>query len=728
MNNETQDGQENLPPEPVQEVTPANPAAEGIEAPAPKVRKPRTPKAEATGEEPPKRVRKPKAAVVAAETEPLAASAELPVAEAAETFAPAEAVAEAVAEATDASTPDAPAREDDGAPTERRARPKRGARSDDGEARTNRGKLVPISDEPVDGLAFDDVIAGALDVEESPDAPGFPKRVLPPQPEAPKLHKVLAQAGLGSRLEMERLIAEGRISVNDEAAHVGQRIQWGDKLRVNGKLLRLSIAPPRPRVLAYHKPAGEVVTHDDPQNRPTVFRKMPRLQQGKWQSVGRLDLNTEGLLLFTNSGELANRLMHPSFGLEREYAVRVLGALSNDEKDKLLGGVQLDDGMAQFGSIEEGGGEGANHWYKVTISEGRNREVRRMIESVGHAVSRLIRIRYGVMQLPRGLRRGFYMELGDRDIQALAAAVGLDLQQAAPQQQGQPRDDRKDQARNRGLRRSSGPDDGYRPQQQDQGYPADDYDEDFAPEQSAQNAGEQPAPGFAPAPRSNDNKTRRTPFGRKRGPGGPGGDERAAPRARTDDFAPREERQAPRARPEGYPPRDGRPAPRGRSAGYGQRDDRQMPRGRPDGYAPRDEGFNARDSEDDFSQRGVSHESPFDQKSSRKRIFSTNNEVPSIIRASRSGGGAYGGPARGAAPSRGRSQGGDGDSDMPKGIDPMKTRFGFIGGDSFNNAKRSGGNGRGRSQGGGGSGGGGARSGGGGRSGGGQSRGFGGKR
>ena len=735
MNNETQDGQENLPQEPAQDavpaVTAATTAAEGAEAPAPKVRKPRAPKAEATGEEPPKRVRKPKAAV-AAEAEPVAESAELPVAEVAETPAPAEVLVEVAA--SDADAQDTPASQDAGAPTERRARPKRGARTDDGEARPNRGKLVPISDEPVDGLAFDDVIAGALDVEESPDSPGFPKRVLPPQPEQPKLHKVLAQAGLGSRLEMERLIADGRISVNDEAAHVGQRIQWGDKLRVNGKLLRLSIAPPRPRVLAYHKPAGEVVTHDDPQNRPTVFRKMPRLQQGKWQSVGRLDLNTEGLLLFTNSGELANRLMHPSFGLEREYAVRVLGALSNDEKDKLLGGVQLDDGMAQFGSIEEGGGEGANHWYKVTISEGRNREVRRMIESVGHAVSRLIRIRYGVMQLPRGLRRGFYMELGDRDIQALTAAVGFELPQAAPQQ-GQPRDDRKDQARNRGLRRATEPNDGYRPQQQqDQGYAADDYDEDFAPEQGAQNAGEQPAPGFAPAPpRSNDNKTRRTPFGRKRGPGG---DDRAAPRARTDGFAPRDERQAPRARPDGYPPRDDRQqAPRGRPAPYGQRDDRQMPRGRPDGrsagYPPRDDAFNARDSDDDFSQRGVSHESPFDQKSSRKRIFSNNNEVPSIVRASRSGGGgAYGGPARGAPPSRGRSQGGDGDSEMPKGIDPMKTRFGFIGGESFNNAKRSGGNGRGRSQGGGGSGGGGARSGGGGggRSGGGQSRGFGGKR
>ena len=271
---------------------------------------------------------------------------------------------------------------------------------------------------------FDDVVSGRFDDEET-DAPAQPaKRVLAPQVEAPKLHKVLAQAGLGSRLEMERLILEGRISVNNEPAHIGQRIQFGDQVKVNGKPVRFRVEPPPARVIAYHKPAGEVVSHDDPQNRPTVFRRLPRLQNGKWQSVGRLDLNTEGLLLFTNSGELANRLMHPRFGLEREYAVRVLGALNNEEKQRLLEGVKLDDGMAQFGSIENGGGEGSNCWYRVTISEGRNREVRRMFEAVGHAVSRLIRIRYGAMVLPRGLKRGACMELDDADIRALARAAG----------------------------------------------------------------------------------------------------------------------------------------------------------------------------------------------------------------------------------------------------------------------------------------------------------------
>lgn len=285
----------------------------------------------------------------------------------------------------------------------------------------------PTAAEPSDpeALRFDDVVSGAFDAEQEQDLPLPTKRVLSAQPESPKLHKVLAQAGMGSRLEMEQLILEGRISVNGEPAHIGQRIQFGDTIKVNGKPVRVRMTPPPPRVLAYHKPAGEVVSHDDPQNRPTVFRRLPRLMQGKWQSVGRLDLNTEGLLLLTSSGELANRLMHPRFGLQREYAVRVLGALSNEEKQRLLDGVRLDDGMAQFASIEDGGGEGANCWYRVTIGEGRNREVRRMFEAVGHAVSRLIRIRYGAMMLPRGLKRGAWVELDDRDIGRLTAAAGM---------------------------------------------------------------------------------------------------------------------------------------------------------------------------------------------------------------------------------------------------------------------------------------------------------------
>jgi 23S rRNA pseudouridine2605 synthase len=289
---------------------------------------------------------------------------------------------------------------------------------------------------PPEPIRFADVISGQFDAdEESPEVPPL-KRVLLPEADSPKLHKVLAQAGLGSRLEMEQLILQGRISVNNEPAHIGQRIQYGDQVKINGKPIRYRIAPPPPRVIAYHKPVGEVVTHDDPQNRPTVFRKLPRLQQGKWQSVGRLDLNTEGLLLFSSSGDLANQLMHPRFGLEREYAVRVLGALTGEEKQKLLDGVRLDDGMAQFGAIEDGGGEGSNCWYRVTISEGRNREVRRLFESVGHAVSRLIRIRYGAMVLPRGLKRGAWMELDERDIRALFQASGGVAARPGQQQRG----------------------------------------------------------------------------------------------------------------------------------------------------------------------------------------------------------------------------------------------------------------------------------------------------
>jgi len=278
--------------------------------------------------------------------------------------------------------------------------------------------------QPEVGEVFANVVSGAYDVE-IPPAEGEslplvpPKRVLAAEPDAPKLQKVLAQAGIGSRRDMEQLVAEGRITVNGEPAHVGQRISFGDQLRIDGKVVKARIAPPPPRVLAYHKPAGEVVTHDDPQHRPTVFRRLPRLPQGKWQSVGRLDINTEGLLLFTNSGELANQLMHPRFGVEREYAVRVLGVVDAAERERLLQGVPIDGQACAFKSIEDGGGEGANRWYRVVITEGRNREVRKLFEAVGHAVSRLIRVRYGSVVLPRGLRRGLWVDLDEVDVWTL---------------------------------------------------------------------------------------------------------------------------------------------------------------------------------------------------------------------------------------------------------------------------------------------------------------------
>ena len=279
---------------------------------------------------------------------------------------------------------------------------------------------------PNTGEVFAHVVSGEYDAEpaEAPDEAGPAKRVLAAEPDAPKLHKVLAQGGVGSRRDMEQLILEGRITVNGEPAHIGQRISFGDQIRVNGKPIKVRIAPPAPRVIAYHKPVGEVVTHDDPQQRPTVFRKLPKLHQGKWQSVGRLDINTEGLLLFTNSGELANQLMHPRFGVEREYAVRVLGTLDETSRAKLLEGVEIEGQKAAFKSIEDGGGEGANHWYRVVITEGRNREVRKLFDAVGLTVSRLIRIRYGTVVLPRGLKRGVWIDLDDNDVRTIRRLAG----------------------------------------------------------------------------------------------------------------------------------------------------------------------------------------------------------------------------------------------------------------------------------------------------------------
>ena len=327
------------------------------------------------------------------------------------------------------------------------------------------------------GERFADVVSGAYDSEPAPEPEAeAAKRVLAAAPDAPKLHKVLAQAGIGSRRDMEQLIADGQITVNGQPAHIGQRIAAGDQIRVNGQTVRVRISPPPARVLAYHKPAGEIVTHGDPQNRPTVFRRLPRLHQGKWQSVGRLDINTEGLLLFTNSGDLANRLMHPRFGVEREYAVRVLGTLTDEQREQLLEGIEIDGQRAAMRSVEDGGGEGANHWYRVVITEGRNREVRRMFEALGMAVSRLIRIRYGCVVLPRGLRRGVWVDLPASDMQMLQALVGGARQQQGEQGNGRPNNrDRRQRGRD-----SRGPRDGA-PAAPQEARPHDDDDNlDFA--------------------------------------------------------------------------------------------------------------------------------------------------------------------------------------------------------------------------------------------------------
>ncbi len=243
--------------------------------------------------------------------------------------------------------------------------------------------------------------------------------------DAPKLHKLLADAGLGSRREMEEMIVAGRVSVNGEPAHIGQRIGPTDQIRINGKPLARRVAARTPRVLLYHKPAGEIVSHDDPQGRASVFSRLPTVQGSKWLTVGRLDFNTEGLLIFTTSGELANRLAHPRYGFEREYAVRVLGELDADGRKRLLEGVTLADGPARFSSVDFAGGEGSNRWYRVVIGEGRNREVRRMFEAVGLTVSRLIRIRYGGVHLPRALSRGRWDELDPALVRRWCVELGV---------------------------------------------------------------------------------------------------------------------------------------------------------------------------------------------------------------------------------------------------------------------------------------------------------------
>lgn len=252
------------------------------------------------------------------------------------------------------------------------------------------------------------------------------RRDLTAEDDAPKLHKVIAETGVGSRREMEDMIIAGRISVNGEPAHVGQRILPTDQIRINGKLLQRKVSQRPPRVMLYHKPSGEIVSRDDPEGRPSVFDRLPMLKIGKWVAVGRLDFNTEGLLLFTTSGDLANRLMHPRYNIEREYAVRTLGELEEGMRQKMLSGIELEDGVGKFSKVAEGGGAGVNKWYRVVIGEGRNREVRRMFEAVGLTVSRLIRTRYGVMILPKTLRRGRWEELEENAVRDLLKVSGLE--------------------------------------------------------------------------------------------------------------------------------------------------------------------------------------------------------------------------------------------------------------------------------------------------------------
>ena len=262
----------------------------------------------------------------------------------------------------------------------------------------------------------------------------------PQEQQGERLQKALAQAGLGSRREMEEWIAAGRVTVNGNVAALGMRVNAGDVVRVDHRTLRIEAAGSSlPRVLLYHKQEGEIVSRDDPEKRASVFDKLPKLRGMKWIAIGRLDFNTSGLLIFTSSGDLANRLMHPRFEVEREYAVRVQGSMTEEQMRQMLKkGITLEDGPVKFEKLVDEGGEGYNHWYRLVLKEGRNRLVRRTFEALGLPVSRLMRVRFGIVNLPPRLKRGMLAELGPGEVAAMLDWVGMEVppvvQQPVPRQ------------------------------------------------------------------------------------------------------------------------------------------------------------------------------------------------------------------------------------------------------------------------------------------------------
>ena len=265
-----------------------------------------------------------------------------------------------------------------------------------------------------------------------PKPPAAP--VAAPVDRSQKLQKVLAQAGLGSRRAMEEIIKTGKVKVNGEVATLGSRVTTEDLIQVGRRQIKFQVTTRLPRVILYHKPEGEIVSRDDPAGRRSVFEKLPVIRSAKWLAIGRLDFNTGGLLIFTTSGELANRLMHPRFEVEREYAVRLFGALTPAQISELKKGVRLSDGDAKFDELDEQGGEGRNRWYRVILKEGRNRVVRRMFEALGIQVTRLMRVRFGIVELPPRLTRGNWVELKEADIKLLLDWVGS----PAPEEEDEP--------------------------------------------------------------------------------------------------------------------------------------------------------------------------------------------------------------------------------------------------------------------------------------------------
>jgi 23S rRNA pseudouridine2605 synthase len=482
------------------------------------------------------------------------------------------------------------------------------------------------------------------------------KRVLAAEPDAPKLHKVLAQSGIGSRRDMEQFITDGKVVVNGEVAHTGQRISFGDEVRVAGRVVKLRIAPPPARVIAYHKPAGEVVTMDDPENRPTVFRRLPRLSHGKWQSVGRLDINTEGLLLFTNSGDLANKLMHPRFGVEREYAVRVLGTLETESREKLLAGVSIDGQAAHFKSVEDGGGEGANRWYRVVITEGRNREVRKLFDAVGMAVSRLIRIRYGSVVLPKGLRRSVWVDLDDNDVRRLRQLAGADNPQRSQQQ--------RDEGPRENAPRDAAPRDAA---------PRDGAPREGAPREGGQRNNQQPRNDRAPrgenGPRANNNGGGQQPKQRDRGDRNTRGRDRDRPVRQEQASSPAPFRE----------PGDPSFIPNPLQQTFDRRAIQQ-----------RDQRPVAVDYDDGTDGPIGPIPNPLQQTYDKRGVSGKAN--PFAKNGKRGGGGGGGGFGAG-----GSGTGGGGGGGQPKQPDPMQTAVGYIGADTFiKKLNNRGGGGRGR--------------------------------
>lgn len=255
---------------------------------------------------------------------------------------------------------------------------------------------------------------------------GSPEDVPAKAPTGEKLQKVLARAGLGSRREMERWIEQGRVTIDGNPATLGDRVTQRDRISVDGRPVNITPAQ-ETRCILYHKPTGEVCSRKDPQGRRTVFERLPKLKSGRWISIGRLDYNTSGLLLFTTDGDLANKLMHPSSNIEREYMVRVMGEWNEAMLQRLLEGVMLEDGMARFSDIQDGGGDGINHWFYVVLMEGRNREVRRLWESQGLTVSRLKRVRYGDVFIPSKVKQGQWVELENKEVKSLYRMADLPL-------------------------------------------------------------------------------------------------------------------------------------------------------------------------------------------------------------------------------------------------------------------------------------------------------------